>query len=106
MCAPFLELDLRRIRTRLGRDELLEVANGVVGAALHAHCTLAVSSEVEPCQKQRRGERTFAPKAVVRDDLQRAPSCIQIRERGIRDTVVQDPVTNGSLVSHVSKNLK
>ena len=36
--APFLELDLPVIGTGLGSDESLEVADGVVGAALHAHC--------------------------------------------------------------------
>ena len=35
---PFLELDLRVVRARLSPDELLEVADGVVGTALHAHC--------------------------------------------------------------------
>jgi hypothetical protein len=36
--APFLELDLPIVGSGLGGDELLEVTNGVVGAALDAHC--------------------------------------------------------------------
>lgn len=35
--APLLELDLPVIGTGLGSDESLEVADGVVGAALHTH---------------------------------------------------------------------
>lgn len=34
--APFLQLDLRAVSSRLRRDELLEVADSVVLAALHA----------------------------------------------------------------------
>ena len=37
-CSPFLERDLCVIGARLGGDELLEVADGVVGTALHPHC--------------------------------------------------------------------
>ena len=36
--APFLELDLARVRAGLRCDELLEVSDGVVGAALDADC--------------------------------------------------------------------
>lgn len=45
---PFLELDLGMVGARLRRDELLEIAHGVVRAALDAH---------------------FAPKTIVRDNL-------------------------------------
>lgn len=38
--APLLELDLGMVCARLGSDQLLEVADGVVGAALDAHCEL------------------------------------------------------------------
>jgi hypothetical protein len=36
--APLLELDLGVVRACLRGDELLEVADGVVWAALYAHC--------------------------------------------------------------------
>ena len=36
--APFLELDLARVRAGLRGDELLEVADGVVRAALDPDC--------------------------------------------------------------------
>lgn len=35
--SPFLQLDLRPVRTRLRGNELLQVAHRVVGAALHSN---------------------------------------------------------------------
>ena len=36
--APFLELDLGVVCAGLGRNELLEVTDSIVGTALHTHC--------------------------------------------------------------------
>ena len=38
--APLLQLDLGVVRAGLRGDELLEVADGVVRAALDAHCNI------------------------------------------------------------------
>lgn len=65
-CAPFLQLDLGRICAGLSGDELLEVADCIVGAALHANCTATISTAIKSI---RADTRTFAAQTVVRDDL-------------------------------------
>lgn len=45
--APLLQLDLGVIRTGLGGDEPLQVADGVIGTALHAD----LKGPVSPCMR-------------------------------------------------------
>jgi hypothetical protein len=44
--APFLELNLRRIRSCLRRDELFEIANSVIGTAFDADYKCTPTSKI------------------------------------------------------------